>query len=446
MARDRDSGVTGRVRRYAKVGASMGGLAARAAGARYLGLDLNKEKHAGDLKAALGGLKGPLMKVAQILSTIPDVLPDEYVQELQQLQSNAPAMGWPFVKRRMSAELGPNWMTKFALFEREAAHAASLGQVHRATGHDGAAYACKLQYPEMLSAVDADLRQLRLAFSIFERYDNAISTKQIHAELSDRLREELDYLREAKHMALYAQMLSGEPDVHVPKSVVELSTDRLLTMTWLEGTPLMTFCDAPLETRNNIAANMFRAWYAPLYDCGIIHGDPHLGNYSVRPDFGINLLDFGCIRVFPPSFVGAVIDLYNALRTDDHDLAVHAYETWGFTGLNRELIDVLNMWAEFIYAPLMEDKVQKIQESESGLYGAKIANKVHVALRELGGVTPPREFVLMDRAAIGLGSVFMHLRAEMNWSELFQNLIQGFDVVELTRRQSRALDAVGLEH
>jgi hypothetical protein len=144
--------------------------------------------------------------------------------------------------------------------------------------------------------------------------------------------------------------------------------------------------------------------------------------------------------------VGAVIDLYNALRTDDHDLAVHAYETWGFTGLNRELIDVLNMWAEFIYAPLMEDKVQKIQESESGLYGAKIANKVHVALRELGGVTPPREFVLMDRAAIGLGSVFMHLRAEMNWSELFQNLIQGFDVVELTRRQSRALDAVGLEH
>lgn len=444
MAQDKNGGVTGRVRRYAKVGASMGGLAARAAGARYLGLDLNKDRHAEDLKAALGGLKGPLMKVAQILSTIPDVLPDEYVRELQQLQTNAPAMGWPFVKRRMASELGPDWITKFASFEHTAAHAASLGQVHRAVGHDGAAYACKLQYPDMLSAVDADLRQLRLAFSIFERYDNAISTKQIHAELSERLREELDYRREARHMALYRAMLSGEAGVHVPESVAALSTDRLLTMTWLEGAPLMSFRDAPLETRNAIAANMFRAWYAPLYDCGVIHGDPHLGNYSVRPDLGINLLDFGCVRVFPPSFVGAVIDLYNALQTGNHELAVHAYETWGFSDLSRELIDVLNMWAEFIYAPLMEDKVQKIQESESGLYGAKIANKVHVALRELGGVTPPREFVLMDRAAIGLGSVFMHLRAEINWRELFNGLIQDFDVAQLAKRQARALKAVGL--
>ena len=422
----------------------MSGLAVRAAGARYLGLDLDKGRHAEDLKAALGGLKGPLMKVAQILSTIPDVLPDEYVRELQQLQTNAPAMGWPFVKRRMASELGSDWMTKFASFDRAAAHAASLGQVHRAVGHDGTAYACKLQYPDMLSAVDADLRQLRLAFSIFERYDNAISTKQIHAELSERLREELDYVREARHMTLYAAMLSDETGVHVPESTAALSTDRLLTMTWLDGAPLMSFREAPLGTRNEIATNMFRAWYAPLYKCGVIHGDPHLGNYSVRPDYGINLLDFGCVRVFPPSFVGAVIDLFNALRTDDRDLAVHAYETWGFSGLSHELIDVLNMWAAFIYAPLMEDKVQKIQESESGLYGAKIANKVHVALRELGGVTPPREFVLMDRAAIGLGSVFMHLRAEINWSELFQDLIQDFDVAQLAKRQARALKEVGL--
>ncbi|MDA0663233.1 MAG: AarF/ABC1/UbiB kinase family protein [Proteobacteria bacterium] len=444
MASDENSSIAGRARRYARVGGAVGGLAVRFAGSKYLGLDLDKGKHAGDLKAALGGLKGPLMKVAQIMSTIPDALPPEYVEELQQLQTNAPSMGWPFVRRRMASELGPDWRAKFSDFEREAAHAASLGQVHRATGPDGRALACKLQYPDMASAVEADLKQLRLAFSIFERYDKAISTKQIHAELSARLREELDYVREAAHMTLYGNMLAGEAGVHVPEALPELSTARLLTMTWLDGQPLMDFRAGELKERNAIAQNMFRAWYVPFYGYGVIHGDPHLGNYSVRPDYTVNLLDFGCIRVFPPSFVKGVIDLYNGLCNDDPELALHAYETWGFTGLNRETIDVLNIWANFVYAPLMDDRVQKIQESESGMYGARIAHKVHEELRRLGGVTPPREFVLMDRAAIGLGSVFMHLRAEVNWHRMFHDLIGDFDMDTLAQRQQDALTKAGV--
>ena len=444
MASDENSSITGRARRYARVGGAVGGLAVRFAGSKYLGLDLDKGKHAGDLKAALGGLKGPLMKVAQIMATIPDALPPEYVEELQQLQTNAPSMGWPFVRRRMASELGADWRSKFQEFEREAAHAASLGQVHRATGPDGRRLACKLQYPDMASAVEADLKQLRLAFSIFERYDKAISTKQIHAELSARLREELDYVREAAHMTLYGNMLSGETGVHVPEAVPALSTARLLTMTWMDGQPLMDFRGGELEERNAIAQNMFRAWYVPFYGYGVIHGDPHLGNYSVRPDHSVNLLDFGCIRVFPPSFVKGVIDLYNGLCNDDPELALHAYETWGFTGINKETIEVLNIWANFVYAPLMDDKVQKIQESESGMYGARIANKVHEELRRLGGVTPPREFVLMDRAAIGLGSVFMHLRAEVNWHRMFHDLIGDFDVDTLEKRQQDALKKAGV--
>ena len=115
----------------------MGGLAARLAGQRYLGLKLERGEHAKELRDALGGLKGPLMKVAQILSTIPDALPKEYVQELSQLQADAPSMGWPFVKRRMAAELGPNWQKRFASFERTAASAASLGRSTRRSGMTG---------------------------------------------------------------------------------------------------------------------------------------------------------------------------------------------------------------------------------------------------------------------------------------------------------------------
>jgi predicted unusual protein kinase regulating ubiquinone biosynthesis (AarF/ABC1/UbiB family) len=441
-----DDNLAGRVRRYAKVGAAVGGLAARLAGQRYLGVRLDRDRHAADLAAALGGLKGPLMKVAQIMSTIPDALPKEYVAELAQLQADAPSMGWPFVKRRMAGELGPQWQNRFASFEREAAAAASLGQVHRAIGHDGRALACKLQYPDMQSAVEADLRQLRLIFSIYERYDRAIVTKDIHAEIADRLREELDYRQEARHMGLYHAMLAKETNVEVPEAVTELSTGRLLTMTWLEGSPLIPFIkvhDDP-ALRNRVAHNMFRAWYVPFYFYGVIHGDPHLGNYTLKPDGSVNLLDFGCIRIFGASFVRGVIDLYHALMNDDRELAVHAYESWGFKNLDNETIAVLNRWASFVYGPLMEDRSRRIQEKSSGVYGREVAESVHADLRRLGPVKPPREFVFMDRAAIGLGSVFLHLGAEINWHRLFRELIEGFEQGALERRQKKLLRQFGL--
>jgi predicted unusual protein kinase regulating ubiquinone biosynthesis (AarF/ABC1/UbiB family) len=439
-----NNSLTGRVRRYAQVSTAMGGLAARLAGERYLGLNLDRGRHAAELKAVLGGIKGPLMKVAQLLATIPDALPKEYVQELVQLQANAPAMGWPFVRRRMAGELGPDWQNRFHDFERTAARAASLGQVHQATALDGTPLACKLQYPDMASAVEADLRQLKLAMSLYERYDRAVTTAEIHAEIADRLREELDYLREAAHMRLYGEILRGEAGVAVPVPIPELSTSRLLTMTWLEGAPILDIAKAPLEERNEIALRMFRIWYVPFYYYGVIHGDPHLGNYTLAPDRTVNLLDFGCIRVFRASFVRGVIDLYHALQRGDRDLAVHAYESWGFGNLSREIVDVLNRWALFVYGPLLEDRERLIQEKASGVYGATVAESVHRDIRRLGGVRPPREFVFMDRAAIGLGSVFLHLKAEINWYQLFHELIDDFDETTLAARQHAALTEAGV--
>jgi predicted unusual protein kinase regulating ubiquinone biosynthesis (AarF/ABC1/UbiB family) len=434
-----------RVKRYAKVSSAMAGFGARAAGKRYLGLNVDRQKQAERLRLALGGLKGPLMKVAQLLSTIPDVVPKEYAAELAPLQADAPSMGWVFVKRRMSAELGPDWEKKFRSFEHEASAAASLGQVHKAVEHDGSLLACKLQYPDMQSVVEADLRQLKLVLSVFERADRAVSTKKVHEEIAARLYEELDYVREAKHIALYRQMLADVKGVHVPEVIEKLSTNRLLTMTWLDGERLADIVDKrPLKDRNAIAVNMFRAWYTPFYFYGVIHGDPHLGNYTVRKDNSLNLLDFGCIRVFRPELVQGVITLYKALQKNDREMAAEAYKAWGFKNPSRALIDALNIWAQFIYAPLLEDKTRPIDETNTGLYGRETANKVHNELRKLGGVEVPREFVFMDRAAIGLGSVFLRLGAAINWHRIFHELIRDFDVKELAKRQGKALKSCGL--
>lgn len=446
MPRDEDASIIGELRRMARTSGAVGGIAARVAGARVLGIKTDRTAHAEDLRAILGGLKGPLMKVAQFLSTVPDALPAEYAAELSQLQANAPPMGWNFVRRRMASELGPGWESNFASFGREAAAAASLGQVHRARLKDGTDVACKLQYPDMPSTVEADLRQLRVAMAIYHRMDNAIQHEEIYKELSERLREELDYLRESAQMRLYEIMLREQPTVHVPEPFAPLCTRRLLTMTWLDGRPLMHRLEEnpTQEERNRIAEALFHAWYVPFYHFGVIHGDPHLGNYQVRPDASVNLLDFGAIRVFDPRFVRGVIDLYEAVRDGDDEKSHHAYEIWGFTHLSREKMAVLNMWAKFLYEPLIEDRPRRIQETNDPQYGRDVAEKVHAGLKRTGGVRPPREFVLMDRSAIGLGGVFLRLGAELNWHRLFQNLIADFGEDKLAERQAKALAEAGV--
>lgn len=434
-----------RVARYGRVSGSMANLALKLAGEKYFGMDIAREEHAAKLVQSLGNLKGPLMKVGQILATIPEALPKEYAAEFQQLQCNAPPMGWPFVRRRMKAELGAGWEQKFTSFERDAAAAASLGQVHKAISLEGQDLACKLQYPDMASAIEADLNQLKIIFSLYEKYDKAIKTNQVHGELAERLREELDYTLEAKYTKLYHYMLRNEKHVHTPQVVDNLSTNRLLTSTWMEGNPIMGYIDKDIETRNTLAMNMFRAWYVPLYQYGVIHGDPHMGNYTVRGDLSINLLDFGCVRVFPVEFIGGVIDLYHALQNDDFDLAAHAYKTWGFKDLNKEQIETLNIWAKFLYGPILEDKIRPIGIVTDGIYGRETAEKVHKKLRELGTIQVPREFVFMDRAALGLGSLFLHLKAEINWHQVFNELIDGFDLESLRNKQAEALKRFDIE-
>src|SRR5581483_6543112 len=121
-----------------------------------------------------------------------------------------------------------------------------------------------------------------------------------------------------------------------------------------------------------------------------------------------------------------------------------AYASWGFTDLSDDKMAVLNLWAQFLYEPLVEDRVRRIQESDDPMFGREVAERVHAGLRRTGGVKPPREFVLMDRSAIGLGGVFVRLKAELNWSKMFRGLIDDFDEERLAARQAAALAQAGV--
>jgi predicted unusual protein kinase regulating ubiquinone biosynthesis (AarF/ABC1/UbiB family) len=314
-----------------------------------------------------------------------------------------------------------------------------------AIGKDGLRLACKLQYPDMAAAVDTDVRQLKAALQIQRGLDPTIDTREIGKEIGARLAEELDYAREAAHMRLYRIMLADCSDIAVPEPISELSTKRLLTMTWLDGTPVVEFENAPQAARNRVAKALFRAWWRPFAHYGVIHGDPHLGNYAVRKDGGVNLLDYGCVRTFRPQFVEGVVGLYRALKTKDDELAAKSYRAWGFGAVTPELVRVMNMWARFIFIPLLDDRVRLVDDGvPAAEYGLKQANEVHARLKALGGIRPPREFVFMDRAAIGLGGALIRLGARLNFHRLFEDEIADFDVEALAKRQRAAFRESGV--
>jgi predicted unusual protein kinase regulating ubiquinone biosynthesis (AarF/ABC1/UbiB family) len=453
LSRDDEANrLSARAQRYARLGVSAGALAARLGVNRLTGG--GRETDARALASALGSMKGPMMKVAQLLTTIPEALPADYANELIRLQSRAPPMGAGFVRRRMQAELGPHWRERFAEFDLKPAAAASLGQVHKARTLKGEWVACKLQYPEMASAVETDLSQLDLIFSLHRRIGAAIDTREIAREIRERVREELDYEREAKVARLYALMLADKPFVRIPRVEASLSTRRLLTLEWLDGEPLTAFEKANQEARDTIAVGLFHAWWRPFLRYGIIHGDPHLGNYTVaasdrggaRSVEAINLFDYGCVRIFPPRFVNGVVELYRALKAGDEARLAGAYVMWGFSDLSRGAFEAMNIWARFLCGPVLDDRLRTAADGVSpGEYGRREIGQVMRALRaEGGGLVIPREFVFLERATIGLGAAFLRLGARLNFHRLYEDAIAGFAADAVAKRQTEALTAAGL--
>ena len=414
------------IKRFIDVGTTITGIGARVGAQQFLGIETDDAEYAQKLRLAFGTLKGPFMKIVQFMATIPDALPPEFADEFLNLQSNAPAMGESFVKRRMAGELGVNWHSLFKEFDLQAINAASLGQVHKAIHQNGDLLALKLQYPDMQRIVETDLKQLDAVIAVYKTFNKSLHTQEIIQEIKERLLEELDYENEAINTELFRNTFKSLNFVKIPKIYKELSTKRLLVMEWVNGKGILSFQNADSTTKDELGRKLFQAWYYPLYKHCVIHADPHPGNYMVTEDGKIALLDFGCIRKFEKSFLQAVVDLYKSQRDQMPELAVDAYHRWGFTNLTNEIIEILNIWAKLLYEPILDNNIRSIYGPDGGKKGFETLRLVHKKLHELGGVKPPKEFVFMDRCTVGIGSVIMRLQSKQNWHLLFEDIAQDY--------------------
>lgn len=414
-----------KIKRYFDTSKVATGFAARLAGEKYFDIEINDKAYAELLKHSLGQLKGPLMKAAQFLTTIPDTLPPEYYALLE-LQSHAPPMGIPFVKRRLKTELGENWQDHFNQFNYEAHSAASLGQVHKAVLKNGENVAVKLQYPNMEGVTQTDLEQLKFLFYLYEKMNKAIDTVDIFEELEARLYEELDYTLESRNLAEFGEFFRNDSFIKVPSFHASLSKKRLLTMEWIEGESILNFEESNEDIRNHLGEILFLSWYKPLYHKGILHGDPHPGNYLVINNenmYKIALLDFGCVRRFDDIVLEGIKNLFYGLLKNDRNLSVYAFEQLGFLNLDNDIIDIMLSWANLLYDPLLEDTIRPIQNKVTASQSFKLAQKIHEELKKKGGIRPPKSFVFLDRAAVGIGSVLMRLQSKQNWHKLFMNIL-----------------------
>jgi predicted unusual protein kinase regulating ubiquinone biosynthesis (AarF/ABC1/UbiB family) len=328
------------VTRGAKLASLPLGVAGRVVGGwgrRLAGQDADEvsaeisAKTAEQVFAVLGQLKGGAMKFGQALSVfeaaVPDELAEPYREALTKLQTAAPPMTAKSVHRVLAEQLGAGWAKRFAEFDDEPAASASIGQVHRATWHDGRDVAVKVQYPGADQALTSDLRQLQRFSRVFQALVPGQEVRPLLAELRDRMEEELDYRTEADNQRTFAAVFDGDDSVVVPKVVA--SAPKVMVSEWLTGTPLAQVIRDGSRTDRNRAGHVLSLFHfsAPARS-GLLHADPHPGNFLLMDDGRMGVLDFGACARLPDgiprplgvmtrlAIQGKSADLLNLLRNE----------------------------------------------------------------------------------------------------------------------------------
>ena len=376
------------------------------------------------LVATLGEMKGLAMKVGQMIAMDPDQLPPEVRSIVARLQNQAPPMPYETVREVIGRELGGFPEEKYASFDEKPLASASLGQVHRATTQDGREVAVKVQYPDIAKAMLADLDNLGSMVSVVTRGVGMLEGRAYFEELRGELLKELDYLEEAARAREFAVAARVAPDLKVPYVIEGLTAQKVLTLELLPGETLKDVLarvsEVPNAERFRIAKLLIRAIWVPFLSSGMIHADPHPGNFIIQPDGRLGVLDFGSVKQLSPAWLEVNQRMYRWVLDGGPMDLVRLSRDAGFTiKLSDDVAEpFIRETVEIATAPL------RSRDYDWGTADINRQMKAHFlkyALK-IPNVRPPTEGMMFYRALGGLIQDLQNLKPRGNFRAIYEEI------------------------
>ena len=433
MAKDRIP--TSRIARSARIGRLAAGQGARQVATRTANVARSPERRAVALEkrhieaaeqivTALGTMKGAAMKIGQVLSFLDvGLVPEEYREEFQRklgaLRDAAPNVRFEDMRRVIESELGEPLRASFADFDPEPIAAASIGQVYRATLHDGRDVAVKVQYPRVAEAVRADMQNLGMILRLMRTIAPGIDVRSTAAEIRERIHEELDYELEASNQRAMARLYEGHPFIRVPRVVTELSRERVLVGEFAEGRGFEEVKTLDQATRDRVAEIVFRFYFGSMYRLRQFSGDPHPGNFLLRDDGSLVFLDFGLFKRMPRELIEIELACQRAGAEGDAETLHRIWSQTGFLA-RPERFHPERLLAQFIDATwwyILDEEVELTPEMATQVM-IDMSDPRSEHFGQMRHETLPADHIFGRRVEMLTLAVMAQLRARGNWHRI----------------------------
>ena len=371
-------------------------------------------------------LRGAFMKLIQMLSIRKDLLPGEALDVLRATQSSVPPMNFATISEQIRKEIGKRPEAIFRSFDQTAFAAASLGQVHRAVTRDGIEVAVKIQYPGVEDTVEQDLQNLKLLLRTLQALGHdvmrqKIDTGMVYKELEQRLREELDYLNEARNMTEFGRRLDGDEQIVIPRYVKAMSSRRVLTMTFVDGYPMSDVMgpEVDFDLREWVAEKIHEFAWRQILEFGMLHTDFHPGNYLVSHHPRLGVLDFGSIRRFPEPVRKANVQIARAILSGDDKSLGAAMVRLGYLEHDQNPAPMVKI-IHLLFEPMMVDRKFDPADYDTVAKAAKVGE---IAL-ENRLYKSPAHSVFLIRALVGLEGITRGLGVKTNYRRIFARTVE----------------------
>lgn len=380
----------------------------------------NEFRTAEDVAAALGNMKGALMKLGQLASFLDNGLPEPMREALASLQQDAPPMSGALAGEVVERELGLSPEKLFAEWDPEPIAAASIGQVHRAITHDGRAVAVKVQYPGVDQAIKADLANTALLTQMIAMMFPGFEPGPMIQELKARILEELDYRLEAENQRMFASFYRDHPFIHVPGVVDEFSSGRVLTTELATGARFSEVASSWSQDERDLAGEaVYRFVFRSLYRMRAFNGDPHPGNYLFRPGGQVTFLDFGLVKHFElPEIDQFEVLIRHAVLAPDLAEFRQAAEEVGVLSKDAPVDDeqVMDYFGHFY--EILTDEVRALTHA----YASETLQRFIVPTEVSKWANVPPAFVIIQRINLGLYAILAELGSRANWLRVAREL------------------------